>query len=146
MTDSYRPIPVVHERDAPYWTGGERGELMMQRCGGCGHLVHPPVVLCPWDRSADLRWEVISGRGTVESFTENRVPFLPGFPETYVVAFVQVDEDPTARILTELVDLGYDDVSIGMPVRVAFRHLPNEGGPDVHLPLFTAAGDAEGET
>jgi uncharacterized OB-fold protein len=144
--ESYRPIPVVHERTAPFWTGGERGELMMQRCGGCGHLVHPPVVLCPWDRSPHLAWEALSGRGRVETFTENRHPFLPGFPETYVVALVQVDEDPTARILTDLVDVDTDDVSIGMPVRVVFRHLANEAGPDVYLPLFTPvdATDAGG--
>jgi uncharacterized OB-fold protein len=47
--ESYRPLPVVHERDAPFWTGGARSEMMMQRCHGCGHLVHPPVLLCPWD-------------------------------------------------------------------------------------------------
>lgn len=134
--ESYRPIPAVHERNAPFWTGGEQGELRMQRCGGCGHLVHPPVVLCPWDHSADLHWEVLSGNGRVESFTENRQPFLPGFPETYVVALVQVDEDPTARILTDLLDVSYDEVTIGMPVRVVFRRLVSDDGPDVHLPLF----------
>jgi uncharacterized OB-fold protein len=135
--ESYRPIPVVHERTAPFWTGGERGELMMQRCGGCGHLVHPPALLCPWDHSPDLAWEALSGCGRVETYTQNRQPFLPGFPETYVVALVQVDEDPTARILSDLVDVDIDDVSIGMPVRVVFRHLSNDAGPDVYLPLFT---------
>ena len=75
--------------------------------------------------------------GRVESYTENRQPFLPGFPERYVVALVQVDEDPTARVLTDLVDVDADDVSIGMPVEVRFRHLANDAGPDVYLPVFT---------
>jgi uncharacterized OB-fold protein len=142
--ESYRPIPVVHERDARFWTGGARGELTMQRCGGCGHVVHPPAVLCPWDGSPDLEWEVLSGRGRVESFTVSRQPFLPGFPDTYVVALVQVDEDPTARVLTNIVDVDAEDVSIGMPVRVVFRHLANDDGPDVYLPVFAPAvsGDA----
>ena len=136
--ESYRPLPVVHDRDAPFWTGGERGELMMQRCGGCGHLVHPPALLCPWDRSPDLEWQALSGRGRIETFTENHQPFLPGFPETYVVALVQLDEDPSARILTNVIDVAAEDVSVGMPVRVVFHHLANDAGSDVYLPLFTA--------
>lgn len=142
--ESYRPIPVVRERDAPFWTGGERGQLMMQRCGGCGHLVHPPALLCPWDRSRDLGWEALSGRGRVETFTENRQPFLPGFPESYLVALVQIDEDPTARVLTNLIGVDAEDVFIGMPVRVVFARLANDDGPDVYLPLFTPidTGDA----
>jgi uncharacterized OB-fold protein len=140
---SYRPIPAVHERDAPFWTGGAHGELMMQRCGGCGHLVHPPALLCPWDRSPDLQWEPLSGRGRVEAYTENRQPFLPGVPETYLVALVQVDEDPTARLLTNLVDVDVDDVSTGMPVRVVFERLVDDDGSEVHLPLFTPTNAAE---
>jgi uncharacterized OB-fold protein len=139
LDESYRPLPVVEERNAPFWTGGERGELMMQRCQGCGHLVHPPAVLCPWDHSPDLQWEALSGRGRIEAYTENRQPFLPGFPERYLIALVQVDEDPTARILTNLVDVDFDDVANGMPVRVVFRHVADNDGPDVYLPLFTPA-------
>jgi uncharacterized OB-fold protein len=139
--ESYRPVPVVHDRTAPFWTGGERDELMMQRCGGCGHLVHPPALLCPWDQSPALEWEVLSGHGRVESFSENCQPFLPGFPERYLVALVQVDEDPTARVLTNVVDVDADDVAIGMPVQVKFIHLDGDGGPDVYLPVFAPADD-----
>jgi uncharacterized OB-fold protein len=69
---------------------------------------------------------------------------LPGFPERYLIALVQVDEDPTARVLTNLVDVEVDDVSTGMPVRVVFRQLAGDDGDDVYLPLFTAvdSGDA----
>jgi uncharacterized OB-fold protein len=73
----------------------------------------------------------------VEAFTENRQPFLPGFPERYLIALVQVDEDPTARVLTNLIDVDVDDVESGMPVRVVFEHVAADDGPDVYLPLFT---------
>jgi uncharacterized OB-fold protein len=141
--ESYRPVPIIRERNAPFWTGGERGELMMQRCGSCGHLVHPPASLCPWDQSPDLEWEALSGRGRVETFTENHQPFLPGFPVSYIVALVQVDEDPTARVLTNLVDVEFDDVTVGMPVSVVFRRLLNDGGADVYLPLFAPIAATE---
>ena len=142
---SYRPVPVVHDRDAPYWTGGERGELVLQRCQSCRHVIHPPVLLCPWDRSPDLEWEVMSGRGAVETFSENLQPFLPGFPVPYVVALVDIEEDPSARILTNLIGVDAADVAIGMPVEVVFQTLHSDDGPDVYLPLFTPrdATDAE---
>jgi uncharacterized OB-fold protein len=133
---SYRPVPAVHDRDAPYWTGGERGELVLQRCRSCHHVIHPPVLLCPWDRSPDLEWEAMSGRATVETFTENLHPFLPGFPVPSVIAMVDVEEDPTARILTNLIDVDAADVAIGMPVEVVFQKLESNDGPDVYLPLF----------
>ncbi len=141
--ESHRPLPVVHEHTAPFWTGGARGELMMQRCGDCGHLVHPPALLCPWDRSPALAWEALSGLGRVEAFSENRQPFLPGFPESYLVALVQVDEDPTARVLTNLVDVDAEDVSVGMLVNVRFLHLDGDPGPDVYLPVFAPALPSE---
>jgi uncharacterized OB-fold protein len=137
---SYRPVPAINDRDAPYWTGGERGQLMLQRCRSCDHVIHPPVLLCPWDRSPDLEWEAMSGRATVESFTENLHPFLPGFPVPSVIALVDVEEDPTARILTNLIEVDAADVAIGMAVEVVFQRLESDDGPDVYLPLFRPRG------
>lgn len=131
-----RPIPVVHERDAPYWTGGGHGELIIQRCGSCHHLIHPPALLCPWDRSPELSWEVTTGQGRVESWTENLQPFLPGFPVPQLIALVKLDDDPTARILTNLVLVDARDVYFEMPVTVVFEELRRDDGPDVYLPLF----------
>ncbi len=131
-----RPLPAVDERNAPFWTGGADGRLRMQRCGGCGHVVHPPALLCPHDHSPDLAWKELSGRGEVETWTEAVHALLPGFPTTTIIALVALDEDRTARVLTNLVDVEPEHVEIGMPVEVVFEHHRVEDGPDVYLPLF----------
>ena len=137
---SRRPYPAGGELQHELWAGGAAGELRMMRCQGCRHLVHPPVLRCPWDHHDDLRWETLSGRGTVESWTESRYSWVGGIDAPYLVALVTVEEDPTARILTNLVDVAADDVTIGMPVEVHFEPVPDDDDGEVHLPLFRPAG------
>jgi uncharacterized OB-fold protein len=132
-----RPRPAVNERNAPYWTSGADGRLVVQRCDAGDHLVHPPALLCPRDHNDELRWAELSGRGHVESWTEVVHQWLPSVPAPYVLAFVTLDEDPTTRVLTALVGVEADDVEVGMPVRVCFERVPDEDGPDVYLPMFT---------
>lgn len=138
-----RPLPVVNERNAPFWTSGERGALVVQRCSDCRRVIHPPTLRCPYDHSADLAWEEVSGRGRVEAWTENLHTWFPGFAAPYLIAFVALDEDPSARLLTNLVGVDRAEVHNGMPVRVVFEHLDAgglEGAADVYLPLFTPVG------
>jgi len=39
--------PVVTADTAFFWDGTARGELRIQRCGGCGALRYPPGPMCP---------------------------------------------------------------------------------------------------
>ncbi|MDQ3106808.1 MAG: OB-fold domain-containing protein, partial [Actinomycetota bacterium] len=65
-------------------------------------------------------WFEASGHGVVYSFTVPRRgqgPWKDVAP--FVVAYVELDEGP--RILTNLVDVDPDAVSIGMPVEVTWH-------------------------
>ena len=48
-----------------------------------------------------------------------------------MVAIVEIDEQPSVRLMTNIVGCAPDDVRIGMPVQVTFEH-----NDDVWLPLF----------
>jgi uncharacterized OB-fold protein len=48
-----------------------------------------------------------------------------------VIALVEIDEQPSVRLMTNIVDCDVDDVYIGMPVEVTFEH-----NDDVWLPVF----------
>ena len=63
--------------------------------------------------------------------TVNHQPWYPGWPATYVVAIVELDEQPGLRLTTNLVGDVPDD-PIGRPVAVEF--LESDG---VWLPLFS---------
>jgi len=73
----------------------------------------------------------VSGRGSVFTFTVNRHDFNPAVPAPYVIAIVELVEQPDLRFTTNLVDCEIDSVRIGMPVRVDF-----EQAGDAWVPVF----------
>ncbi|MGP0032748.1 MAG: Zn-ribbon domain-containing OB-fold protein [Acidimicrobiales bacterium] len=124
-----RPAPVITDRSAAFWRGGATGELRLQHCHACGWWLHPPGPLCPRCQSRDLEAEATSGRGTVWSFTVNRYRWVRGLEPPYVLAEVELEEQPGLRLLTAIVDC--DDVAIGMAVHVRF-----EQAGDAWVPVF----------
>jgi uncharacterized OB-fold protein len=132
---SDRPAPVITDITAPFWRGGAAGELRILRCQACRRWLHPPLPMCPSCHSRAVQAEPVSGRGTVWSYTVNRYRWAPGIEPPYVLAEVELDEQPRLRLLTAIVDVDPDaepsQVSIGMPVEVCF-----EASGDAWIPLF----------
>lgn len=129
-----RLLPEVTPENAHFWTGGAEGELRFLRCRACGYYIHPPSPICPRCLSRDRTVEAVSGRAEVVTYTVNHQPWLPGFPPPYVVAIVEIEEQPGLRLTTNIVKCSPDRVQIGMPVRVRF-----EQHEDVYVPLFEPA-------
>jgi uncharacterized protein len=137
MSGVPRPLPALDRDTAPYWTGGERGELLIQRCRACAFYIHPPTGFCPMCESRDTAYEAVSGRATVETFTVNHKQWMPGLPVPYVLALVALEEQPAIRLPTNIVDCDPAAVTIGMKVRVRF-----EQADDLWVPLFAPDGGA----
>jgi uncharacterized OB-fold protein len=126
----YRPRPRLTALTAPYWTSGRDGVLHIQRCDACGYFVHPPGPVCPRCHGRALTFTPMCGRATVMAATVNHQPWYPGWPGTYVVAIVELDEQPGLRLTTNLVgDVPPDP--IGARVQVEF--VEHDG---IWLPLF----------
>lgn len=137
-----RPSPVITERTAAFWRGGEAGELRIQRCQNCLWWLHPPLPVCPRCHGRELQPEAVAGTGTVYSFTVNRYQWTPALEPPYVIAEVELDEQPGLRLLTSIVGCGpaglcqqASEVTIGMPVRVRFE--PAGEASDTWVPVFT---------
>ena len=124
-----RPAPSLTELTSAFWTGGAVGELRIQRCHDCDWWLHPPRPICPRCRGRDLGVELVSGRGTVWSFTTNRYQWISQIEPPYILAEVELEEQAGLRLLTAIV--GTDDVAIGMPVHVTF-----EQAGDAWVPVF----------
>jgi uncharacterized OB-fold protein len=114
------PIPQITDDNGAFWTGGRDGELLIVRCGACGFWVHPPSPRCPKCLSDAVAPSAVSGRGTVYSYTINRQAWVPGLEVPFVLAIVELDEQPGLRLMTNLVDCLPEEAEIGMPVEVAF--------------------------
>jgi uncharacterized OB-fold protein len=128
-----RPVaPVANFQTQPFWDGCARGQLLLQKCGGCGAYRHPPAPICPACLSPKHEWVEASGKATVYTFVVVRETRTRGWDQMvpYVTAVVTLEEGP--RMLTNIVDIAPEDVKIDMPVQVTFADA--EG--DAKLPLF----------
>lgn len=99
-----RPVPTEESR--PFWEGTRHGELRMQACVSCDRVRFPPRPMCPWCRSVDREWRVLSGAGTVWSYVVSHPPLLPAYESMapYVVVTVELDEEATLRLVGTMVD------------------------------------------
>jgi uncharacterized OB-fold protein len=135
----FRILPQLSDRNRHFWTGGARGQLCFLRCADCGQYIHPPQPICPRCHSKRLAPQAVSGRAVVHTFSVNHQPWMPGPPLPYVVAIVEIEEDPSVRLTTNIVGCSTDVVQIGMPVRAVFEHHADPDG-DIWLPLFEPRG------
>jgi uncharacterized OB-fold protein len=127
----FRVQPRLDDLNRPFWTSGERGELVVPRCEACGYLQHPPQPRCAQCLSTDVTPAVLSGLGTVVSVTVNEQAWNPTMPAPYTVALVSLDEQPDVRLMTNIVGCDPYAVSIGMRVRAIF-----EQHDALWIPLF----------
>lgn len=122
--------PAVTDESRPFWEGTRAGELRMQACAACGRLRFPPRPMCPWCRSVEREWRPMSGLGTVWSFVVAHPPLLPAYEAIapYPVAVVELDEEPTLRLVGNLVPdpearpdaIDPATIAIGLRVRAVF--------------------------
>lgn len=130
-----KPVPVVDEVSRFYWEAAAEGTLSVQKCSSCQRYLFPPSVVCPRCLTETLVPTPVSGRGRVHAFTVARQAFDPSFEVPYVLALVELEEDPEVRILTNLVGSDPTEVAGGAPVEVVF-----EDRAAVSLPQFRLAG------
>ena len=65
------------------------------------------------------------------TFTLNHQPWVPAPDHPYPIAIVEIEEQPSLRLMTNIVHCDAESVHIGMPVQVVF-----ENHDDVWFPLF----------
>jgi uncharacterized OB-fold protein len=134
-----RLAPSPTAESAAFWTGGRDGDLLISRCHACGHFFHPPGPACWRCRSFDVAPEKVSGRATVAAFSVDRQPWIPGFEPPYIVAIVEIAEEPDVRLISNVVDVEPEDMRVGLEVEVFFEDWTGlSGGEDtrVWIPLF----------
>src|SRR5262245_19512750 len=90
----------------PFWEAIQREELVLPRCTLCGRWQWYPDASgtdCP---GGELEWMPVRGAGTVHTWTRVTRAFLPGGKADvpYVVGFVELDDAPGLRLVTNLVD------------------------------------------
>lgn len=140
MAIAQRPPPELFKLSTnawtqPFWDATQHHELLAARCADCGQVRMPPTPFCPCCQSQKIRWQSLSGRGEVYSYTIVERAILPGMEAhlPYVTAIITLDGADGARLISNLVDVDVAAVSVGMPVQVVWDDVPQVG---VAIPRF----------
>jgi uncharacterized OB-fold protein len=133
-----QPLPDPDTRE--FWDFLAKGELGVCRCQDCGLWMHPPLERCRACNGA-VQVEPVTGLGTVYSYIVVRQPLVPGRVPPYVVATVELQEQPGLHLVAVL-NAAPDLVRIGARVQATVVPLP--GGaflvPEFDLVNDSAAG------
>lgn len=138
MAADPRPVPAPDDVSGFFWNAAAEHRLVLQRCGSCSKLQYPPEVCCQRCQAQELEPVEVSGRGVLYSYAVVDRVLHAGFVDAvpYVVALVELAEQPGLQILTNLVDVPQGTaLSCGMPVEVTYE----DRGP-VTLPQFRLSG------
>ena len=98
-----------------FWSGLQRGVVLLATCRHCGLIQHPPSPMCP--RCGSLEWDArqASGRGTVLSWIVSHHPTQPD-DEPRVVVLVELEEG--ARVVGNFT--GADQAANDLAVEAVF--------------------------
>ncbi|TCP55334.1 hypothetical protein EV191_102546 [Tamaricihabitans halophyticus] len=115
-----KPGPTPVPMSKPFWSATAQGQLVVQRCQGCGTHQHYPRVVCRHCWLTELDWVTCSGDGRVWTYTVVHRPGHPAWePEVpYVLALVELDEGP--RLMTNIVNIAPAEMRVGLAVRAVF--------------------------
>ncbi len=105
----------------------QRYRLVGNKCETCGTYYFPPRTICPkCRRKGKLVEYQFKGKGTIESYTVVHTP-PDGMEDQapYVLAIVKLEEGP--MLTSQIVNVDPKDVKIGMPVRLVFRKISEQG-------------------
>lgn len=127
-----KPLPLPDLDSAPYWAAAREHRFIAQRCAACATLLFPPKARCPACLTSELAWVDLSGRGTIYSFCVMHLNLIPGYSPPYVVAVVELEDQPGLHVTANILDCAVADVRIGMPVKVTFE----DRTPEMTLPQF----------
>jgi uncharacterized OB-fold protein len=128
--------PAVDRWTEPFWAAAREHRLVAPRCAACGTFRMPPTPFCRNCRSQEIDWTPLPGTGSLYSYTVVARAILPGMDESlpYVPAVVALDGAGDARLISNVVDVPIDALSVGLPLRVVWDD--DWGGFTV--PRFTA--------
>jgi hypothetical protein len=100
-------------------------KFVTTKCKNCNKIFFPPRLFCPNCYSEDVEWVELKGYGKIYAFTqqERAIRFMK--PDVIGVVELIEDGEKIGRILTKI-NAKYDEISIGMDVKVSFIEISKE--------------------
>ena len=142
MPEYDKPVPQPNTFTQFYWDAAKKHQLAIAKCTACGRLNHWPKPVCRFCQSDKLTPQAVSGRGRIYTYTVTHYPYHPAFTKQgpYNVILVELEEDPSVRVISNLVDYTPEQLKVGAPVEVVFEDVT----PEITLPKFRPSKTAAG--
>ena len=96
------------------------------KCKKCGRVFFPPRLICSACKSKAFETLTLNRKGKLLTYTVIRVP-PSQFKDEAPYAMGIVELDGGGRINTQIVDCDFDQLKIGMSLKVEFRRIQAEG-------------------
>lgn len=110
-----------YRREMPH-----RYRLEAGKCSGCGKLLFPKRLICPECGNRNFETVKLNRQGKLITYTVIHVgpsQFTDQVP--YAVGIVELNEG--VRLLSQIADCPPDELQTGMPVKIEFRRISEEG-------------------
>jgi uncharacterized OB-fold protein len=115
------PTPSRYWREIP-----QRYRLEAGKCASCGCVCFPPRLICPRCGSRAFAKTKLAESGKILTFTIIRVA-----PHQYVdqapYAVGIAEQDDGVKLTAQIVDCPFEDLKIGLRVKIEFRKIYEEG-------------------
>jgi hypothetical protein len=110
-----------------YWREiPQRYRLEAARCKKCGYLAFPPRLICPQCQNREFETIRLKDEGRIISYTIIRVPPEPFVDQApYAIGIIELDDK--VKIMAQIVDCDFEEITIGNSVRIEFRKIREEG-------------------
>ena len=125
MPQATKPLPHIDRWTRPFWEACRERRLVMQKCGSTGKFWFPPGPVSPFTRTSNWDWSSLSGRGRIASYIIMHQVYFDGFADEVPYSIVQIELAEGPLMISNLVGVPLDRITVGMSVRVVF-----DAGPD----------------
>jgi hypothetical protein len=135
-------LPAITPLTEAWFTSGR---LAVQTCASCGSRQHPPEEICHRCGSVEFGATDLSPTGVIHSFTVVHHAAHPALADCvpYIIVLVALDDDPTIRVIGNLIDAHSDDLAVGRSVMCVWTECADEMG-NVLIPQWTIRDADEG--
>ena len=111
---------------ARYWREiPQRYRMEAGKCARCGKVFFPPRLVCDACNSREFEEITLSDEGEIVSYTVIRTP-PSGFEDEAPYAMGIIELDGGGRVTAQIVDVPFDQLKIGLRVRLEFRCIQRE--------------------
>ncbi len=120
----------------------QRYRMEAAKCLKCGKVCFPPRQVCPVCGRSEFETVKLADEGTLQTYTVIRVaPTGFGDMAPYAVGIVELKDGVSTMM--QIADCAPEELSVGMPVKVEFRRVQEEGHHGILMYGYKAVPDRD---